>query len=102
MFQNYLKITLRNLLKHKLFVFINVTGLGIALVCCIVAFLNWDYNAKFDTYHEKSEQVYRVNFTRITNGRPIKNGTCPLPLGNVPFCLPFPVYQHSLVQCPVR
>ncbi len=68
-------------MKNKLFVFINIVGLGISLACCIVAFLNWDYNNKFDTYHTDSVDVYRVNFVRITNGRPVKNGSCPLPLG---------------------
>lgn len=82
MFKNYLKVTLRNLLKNKLFVVINVMGLGIALACCIVAFLNWEYNVKFDTYHTGAENTYFVNFVRITNGQPIKNGNCPLPLGD--------------------
>lgn len=82
MFKNYLKITLRSLIKNKLFVFINVLGLGAALACCIVAFLNWDYNVKFDSYHADADNVYRINFVRITNGRPIKNGMSPQPLGN--------------------
>ncbi len=82
MLKNYLKITFRSLLKNKLFVFINVFGLGVALACCIVAYLNWDYNIKFDTYHENAGKIYRVNFVRITNGNPIKNGSCPLPLGH--------------------
>ena len=81
MFNSYLKITFRNLMKNKLFVIINVFGLGLALACCIVAYLNWDYNDKFDDYHADTDDVYRVNFIRITNGRPIKNGSCPLPLG---------------------
>ena len=82
MLKNYLKITFRSLMKNKLFVFINVFGLGVALACCIVAYLNWDYNVKFDTYHENANKIYRVNFVRITNGNPIKNGSCPLPLGH--------------------
>ena len=81
MIKNYLKITLRSLMKNKLFVFINVFGMGIALACCIVAYLNWDYNVQFDTYHTNAHKIYRVNFIRITNGNPIKNGSCPLPLG---------------------
>ncbi len=78
---NYLKITFRALMKNKLFVIINVMGLGIALSCCIVAYLNWDFNEKFDTNHVKAESIYRLNFVRITNGRPIKNGSAPMPLG---------------------
>ncbi len=82
MFKNYLKVTFRNLMKNRLFVFINVMGLGIALACCIVAFLNWDYNVKFDAYHTNADKTYFVNFVRITNGQPIKNGNAPLPLGD--------------------
>lgn len=82
MLKNYFKITFRSLMKNKLFAFINIFGLGIALACCIVAYLNWDYNVKFDTYHENADKIYRVNFVRITNGKPIKNGNCPLALGN--------------------
>ena len=82
MFKNYLKITLRSLVKNRLFVFINVLGMGMALACCIVAFLNWDFNSKFDTYHANADNAYRINFIRITNGQPIKNGSCPLPLGD--------------------
>lgn len=69
-------------MKNKLFVFINVFGLGVALACCIVAYLNWEYNVKFDTYHENADKIYRINFVRVTNGNPIKNGSCPLPLGH--------------------
>ncbi len=83
MIKNFLVITFRNLMKNKLFVFINVLGLAIALACCIVAYLNWEYNSKFDTQHVNAENIYRVNFTRITNGEPIKNGSCPMPLGEV-------------------
>jgi hypothetical protein len=76
MLKNYLKITFRSLMKNKLFTFINVFGLGVALACCIVAYLNWDYNVKFDTHHLNSERIYRINFIRITNGQPVKNGDC--------------------------
>lgn len=82
MLKNYLKITFRSLSKNRLFAFINIFGLGIALACCIVAYLNWDYNVKFDTYHKNAHKIYRINFVRITNGQPIKNGTSPLPIGH--------------------
>lgn len=80
MLKNYLKIAFRNLIKNRVFVVINVLGLGIALACCIIAFLNWEYNAEFDQYHENTDDVYRVNFIREINGRSIPNGSCPFPL----------------------
>ena len=78
-----MKVALRNLWKNRLFALINMMGLGIALACCIVAYLNWEYNAKFDTYHQNTEAVYRINFTRDIDGRSSKNGSCPLPLAKV-------------------
>ncbi len=83
MIKNFFKITFRNLAKNKVFALVNVLGLGIALACCIVAYLNYDYNVKFDTLHEHAKNIYRINFIRITNGNPIKNGDCPMPLGDI-------------------
>jgi len=83
MFRNYLKITFRSLWKNKAFVIVNTIGMGVALACCIVAYLNWKYNNDYDIQHVNAESIYRVNFIRITNGSPIKNGASPAPLGNV-------------------
>ena len=81
MFRNYLKITFRSLWKNKVYVLINVIGMGAALAVCIVAYLNFKYNADFDAGHENEAEIYRVNFVRITNGYPVNNGSSPLPIG---------------------
>lgn len=83
MLKNYLLITIRNLLKNKLFVFINIFGLSIALACAIVAYLNWEFNNDFDARYKNADKIYRINFVRITDGKPVKNGDCPMPLGNI-------------------
>lgn len=57
-------------------------GLSIAIACCIVVYLNWEFNSRFDTQNINAGKIYRVNVTRITNGEPIKNGSSPMPLGN--------------------
>ena len=36
MFKNYLKITLRNLRKNKIYSFINIAGLASGFLCCMV------------------------------------------------------------------
>lgn len=33
---NYIKVTLRNILKHKGYAFINIAGLAIGMVCCLL------------------------------------------------------------------
>lgn len=83
MLKNYFKITLRSLWKSKIFVFINVFGMGIAMACCIVAYLNYDYNASYDVQHVNADNVYRVNFIRDFQGEKTKNGIAPMPVGNL-------------------
>lgn len=83
MIKNFLKVTFRSLAKNKTFVIINTVGLGITLACCIVAYLNYTFNSEFDSNHLNSERIYRVNFIRTTNGYPIRNGSSPMPIGNV-------------------
>ncbi len=81
MFKNFLQVTIRNFLKNKFFVIVNVIGLGIALASCIVAYYNYRWNNDFDNIISKKEQIYRVGFTKETNGRNQAYGRNPISLG---------------------
>ena len=81
MFKNYLLVTLRNLIKNKIFTLINIVGLGIALAVCIVAFFNSMFNYDFDRTHENFETIYRVTSFRDMKGREQEYGICPAILG---------------------
>jgi len=81
MLKNYLKITFRSLWKSKLFVLINIIGMGLAIACSIVAYLNWDFDHSFDETHKNVESVYRINGERTYQNRPQMYGISPLPLG---------------------
>ena len=83
MFKNYLLIALRNLLKNKLHIFINIFGMSIAVACCIVAYFNYDYNVSFDTMHENAATIYRVGSVRIFQNEETTFGYAPVALGNV-------------------
>ncbi|GAB3162848.1 ABC transporter permease [Telluribacter humicola] len=69
MLRNYLKIALRNLLRHKSFTFINIIGLSIGLACClaIVIFILDEY--QYDAFHTKAERIYRVVNISKSDGR---------------------------------
>lgn len=82
MLKNYLKITLRSLWKSKLFVLINILGMGIAISCCIVAYLNYDFNANFDSAQDH-EGLYRVDITRTIRDKERMYGISPAPLGAI-------------------
>ncbi len=60
MFQNYLKIAVRNLYKNPVFSFINITGLAIGLVCSMLIGLWVTDELSWNNFHEKKDRLYRV------------------------------------------
>jgi len=60
MFLNYLKTTLRNLLKNKVYSLFTVFGLAIGLTIFIIAVLYVDFILKFDTFHKNAERIYGI------------------------------------------
>lgn len=60
MWRNYLKIAWRNLLKKKVYSFINITGLAIGMACCALIFLFVQDELSYDTYHVNKDRIYRV------------------------------------------
>jgi putative ABC transport system permease protein len=64
MFQNFIKVAIRNLLKQKSFTFINVIGLAIGMTCFVLIFLFVRFEFSYDKAHEKADQIYRVAMER--------------------------------------
>ena len=60
MFKNYIKIAFRNLMKHKVFSFINVIGLTIGFSASFVIGLMVYYDYTFDNFHKDGDKIYRV------------------------------------------
>ena len=78
MFQNYIKVTLRNLLKHKGYSFINILGLTIGLTSCFLILLYVLDEFSFDRFHEKADSIYRLNWDfKYSNNEGIGPGTPP-------------------------
>lgn len=81
MLKNYLLITIRNMMKNKLFIFINIFGLAISIACCIVAYFNYDYNKTFDYNHANATSIYRVSSIRVFQNEAKRFGYVPMGLG---------------------
>ncbi|MFQ5606197.1 MAG: ABC transporter permease [bacterium] len=60
MFNNYLKIAIRNLTKNKGYSFINVFGLSIGMAACILILLFVQDELSYDKFHENGDRIYRV------------------------------------------
>ena len=82
MLKNHLLIAIRSLLKNKLYIFINIIGMAIAIACCIVAYFNYDFNLSFDEYHANRATIYRVNIVREFQKELTAYGYAPIALGN--------------------
>ena len=82
MLKNYILITLRHMMKNKLFIFINVLGIGLAIALCIIAYLNWKFSDDFDRAQTNAEKIYRVQFWHEVQGKSEQFGMSPVPLAD--------------------
>ncbi|KAA3657040.1 MAG: ABC transporter permease, partial [Calditrichaeota bacterium] len=60
MFKNYLKITVRNLVKNKVYSSINIIGLAIGIASCLLIFLWVQKELSYDKFHKNAHRIYRV------------------------------------------
>jgi len=60
MLENYLKITLRNINRHKGYSFINIAGLSIGMTCFILISLWVVDEMSYDNFHRNGDELYRI------------------------------------------
>lgn len=60
MIKNYLKIAVRNIMRHKAFALINIAGLAIGMTCSILILLWVRNELSYDRFHTNAGQLYRV------------------------------------------
>lgn len=61
MIRNYFLFSYRQMLRHKLFSFISLTGLSLGMACSLLIYLYLQFQYSYDQYHEKKDRIYRVN-----------------------------------------
>ena len=60
MLKNYFKTAWRNLIKSKVFSFINILGLTIGITVCMMIFLFIMNEFSFDHFHKNGDRIFRV------------------------------------------
>jgi len=82
MLENYLKIAIRSLWRSKIHSSINVLGLSLGVVCCILIVLFVRDEWTFDQFHSKANRIYRV-FVHENWGenQEFFNTVTPVPMG---------------------
>jgi len=58
--KNFLKVTWRQLTRHKIYTTINITGLAIGIACGLVIYKIINYETGFDRYHKNYSTIYRL------------------------------------------
>ena len=69
MYKNYLKIAWRNLIKNKVYSWINIGGLAIGIVACLLILQYVVFEFSYEDFHAKKERIYRVQQDRYDNGK---------------------------------
>ena len=69
MFGNYITSALRNFARHKLYSFINITGLAVGLACATFILLFLRDELSYDSWIPGTENLYRVESTIFLPGR---------------------------------
>jgi ABC-type antimicrobial peptide transport system permease subunit len=60
MIVNYFKIAIRNILRYKVYSFINIIGLAVGMACCIIILLGIQDTLSYDRFHENADDIYRI------------------------------------------
>lgn len=78
MFRNYFTTGIRNILKYKVFSFINVFGLAVAMSVCMLIILMLADQHRYDQFNTKKDRIYRVLSKASDSRQPY--ATSPFPL----------------------
>src|ERR1700741_5620588 len=83
MILNYMMVAWRHLAKNKVYLLINILGMGVAIACAMTAYLLVAYNIEFDSAvdQQRVRNIVKVLHHRTeTDGDPYAELVAPLPL----------------------
>jgi putative ABC transport system permease protein len=68
MLRNYLTTAYRNLLRHKVFSLLNISGLAIGMSACLLILQYVNTELSYDDFHTQADRIYRIRFDESHNG----------------------------------
>lgn len=69
MLQNYFKIAFRNIIKRRAYSLLNVAGLAIGMICCLLLLQYVNYEFSYDGFHKKADHIYRLQLNSYQDGK---------------------------------
>lgn len=98
MFKNYFKTAMRNILKDKVYAFINIFGLAVGVGVCLLMVLYIQHELSFDKMHAKADRTYRMALNLKMEGQEINfNATFPLLAETMKAEIPEVAYATRLI-----
>ncbi len=72
---HHLKISTRNLMRNKVYAFINIMGLAVGLASVLLIGIYIQFETSYDKFFDDSDRIYRVALHRVYPGRTKDFGT---------------------------
>ncbi|MEO6631435.1 MAG: ABC transporter permease, partial [Mucilaginibacter sp.] len=72
MLKNYFKIAWRNLRKNRLYAFVNIIGLTIGIVSCLLIGIYIKDELNYDRFNDNADRIVRVTMDYFQGGAPQK------------------------------
>ena len=81
MIRNYLKIVLRNIIRHKIYYSLNILGLGLGIAFLIFTLIFTSLQFGFDGFHENADHIFSVvKVNRAANNTQVHSAILPFPM----------------------
>lgn len=80
MLKNYLLVAFRNLLRFKVYSFINIAGLAVGIAACALILLYIQDELSYDGFHSRADRIYRIKEDIALNGVEEHSVRTPFPV----------------------
>jgi putative ABC transport system permease protein len=81
MYNSEIKAAVRTFYREKAYAIINLSGLSLAIACCLILGLYLKSELTYDMHHKRYKEIYRVVGEYITSGNTARYAVTPVPLG---------------------
>ena len=83
MLRNYLLIALRNIFRQKGYSLINISGLAVGIMSCLLIVMYVSDELSYDRFHERGDRIYRLFFNYTSpNGESFNHAVGPYRLAD--------------------
>ena len=69
MIKNYLVLAYRNIMKSKVFSFINIIGLSLGMAACLLIVQYVMHELSYDNFHSNKDRIFRIQQDRYDKGK---------------------------------